>query len=262
MNMKIDPMFVTLQNSWPGYYDRVAICDHIMQGYIPGSYARFNNPNEEVSAHFGVGINGQVVQFVDMGRSAWANGILEQGWDQTIKWLSETVKQKLRINTRTISIEHEGQPGETMPEPQYQATLALHKYIITTWPTIKPDRQHIIGHNQITPQSRAHCPSDAFPFDRLITDLQKEFSVMDTARKVPGSFPVRAEFTNFWFNRGGLAVFGYPLEAERDANGKYGKAVKVQFFERSRFELQPDFSVILGLVGQEAINWRSEMNNL
>lgn len=255
MNYSIEKMLVTLENSWPGFYDRAAICDHIMQGYIAGSFARFNNPGQEVSAHFGVGLSGRIVQFVDMGRSAWANGILQDGFDVTLPWLLECKTKGINPNRRTISIEHEGFTGVKMPEAQYQATLFLHKEIIKAWPNIRPGRKTIIGHNQISPKDKPFCPGSGFPFDRLITDLQ-EAQQVSNSNIVPGGISVRKEFSDFWFSRGGLAIFGYPISSENPAGGLFGSAVSVQYFERARFELQPDGSVQLGLVGREAFNSR------
>lgn len=50
-------------------------------------------------------------------------------------------------------------------------------------------------------------------------------------------------FLQFWEERGGLAVFGYPISEERqDTNPQDGKEYLVQYFERARFELHPEFS--------------------
>jgi hypothetical protein len=59
-------------------------------------------------------------------------------------------------------------------------------------------------------------------------------------------------FWRYWNERGGLPVFGYPLTDEFEEHGH-----TVQYFERARFEWQPDkadneWGVVLGLVGKEA----------
>jgi len=58
-------------------------------------------------------------------------------------------------------------------------------------------------------------------------------------------------FKAFWQANGGLPIFGYPISEEFDENG-----VTVQYFERARFELHPDFDgnpyhVQLGLIGAD-----------
>lgn len=60
-------------------------------------------------------------------------------------------------------------------------------------------------------------------------------------------------FKDFWEAHGGLAEFGYPISEEFTENGR-----TVQYFERARFEYNPksnnpQYTVTLGLLGQEAL---------
>jgi N-acetylmuramoyl-L-alanine amidase len=243
-------------NFWTGRDGEtpVAIVDHCMSRGADGTRATlescaawFANPTSEVSAHFGVGKDGRVWQFVDLQNTAWANGILEQP-DMTLPWLAECVSQKINPNRRTISIEHEGDSPDTMPEAQYRSTLALHRWLVAT-AGITPDRQHIAGHYQITGRQRANCPGPGFPWSRLLRDLAAG----------PGSFQdpvtgfgVNEPFASFWRDNGGLSVFGRPI-SEVSAGGKaFPDCQAVQWFERARFELHAGGAVMLGLVGREA----------
>lgn len=67
-------------------------------------------------------------------------------------------------------------------------------------------------------------------------------------------------FLDFWKANGGLAVFGYPISEEiTEKNPVDGKEYKVQYFERSRFELHPEHAgapqqVQLGLLGTQLYN--------
>lgn len=79
-------------------------------------------------------------------------------------------------------------------------------------------------------------------------------------------FGVRDPFLRFWERNGGLAVFGFPISAERRERGGDGGEYLVQWFERNRFELHPQnpppYDVQLGLLGVEylarrGIDWRS-----
>ncbi len=73
---------------------------------------------------------------------------------------------------------------------------------------------------------------------------------------------LRGKFRQFWEANGGLAVFGYPISEEihePDANGQ--RLLKVQYFERQRFEYHPElagtpFEVQLGLLGREFLRMR------
>lgn len=63
-------------------------------------------------------------------------------------------------------------------------------------------------------------------------------------------------FLNFWQQRGGLAVFGYPISEPFEAyNSTDGRHYTVQYFERARFEYHPElppaYQVSLGHLGRE-----------
>ena len=45
------------------------------------------------------------------------------------------------------------------------------------------------------------------------------------------------QFLNFWRENGGLSIFGFPISEPFDQGG-----FKVQYFERARFELHPEFA--------------------
>lgn len=64
-------------------------------------------------------------------------------------------------------------------------------------------------------------------------------------------------FLRYWTEKGGLAVFGFPLTEEKtETNQTDNKEYKVQYFERARFELHPEFAgtpyeVQLGQLGRQ-----------
>ncbi len=68
------------------------------------------------------------------------------------------------------------------------------------------------------------------------------------------------EFGVFWYSYGGLEVFGYPISGLiEESDAETGLPIKVQYFERARFELVPGVAadaplterVRLGLLGRE-----------
>jgi polysaccharide biosynthesis protein PslG len=68
--------------------------------------------------------------------------------------------------------------------------------------------------------------------------------------------PVRGPFKAFWEQYGGLVVFGFPVsEPFQERNPDTGETYWVQYFERNRFEFQPqqpaDFRVLLGRLGAQ-----------
>ena len=80
---------------------------------------------------------------------------------------------------------------------------------------------------------------------------------------------VAGEFLFIWQYSGGLPIFGYPLtDVTMEMNPDTGEEVLVQYFERQRFELHPEYAgtpyiVLLGRLGDELLQaqgraWRSE----
>lgn len=148
----------------PKDYKTLAIVDHIMSGTLAGTDSWFANPVSKVSSHFGVGKNGAIHQYVDLKNTAWANGkVNKPNWPLLIPGVNP--------NYYTVSIEHEGESGEQMPEAQYQATLALHRWLIETL-GIPVTRDNIIGHYRIDSVNKSRCPGTGFPWNRLFKDLQ------------------------------------------------------------------------------------------
>src|SRR5262249_53777769 len=118
---------------------------------LDGADSWFANPDSEVSAHYGVGLDGQAHQYVRLRDTAWANGILEAGEQWTALGLGAG-----NPNHRTVSIETEDKAnaGEAVTDLQFTAVLAIAQVAIQQFPTIT----HLVGHNVISPQNRANCP--------------------------------------------------------------------------------------------------------
>ena len=78
----------------------------------------------------------------------------------------------------------------------------------------------------------------------------------------PVSHNLSGAFLAYWQAHGGLAVFGYPIsEPFEEANVTDGHTYTVQYFQRNRFELHPEFAgtpntVLLGLLGVDTVRAR------
>ena len=146
------------------YIKRIAIVDHIMDGSMVGTRSKFLNATALASAHIGVSRKGEYEQYVDFDNAAWAHGkVNKPSWSLLIP--------NINPNTYTISVEHEGYSGEPLTEEQYYATLWLHKVLCAAY-DIVPGPDTIIGHCRIDSVNRANCPGIAFPFGRLLDDLE------------------------------------------------------------------------------------------
>lgn len=77
---------------------------HIMEGTLDGSDSWFRNPSSQASAHFGVGKDGRIYQWVDTADRAWAQSAGNRTW---------------------LSIEHEGHTGDTLTAAQLAATARI-----------------------------------------------------------------------------------------------------------------------------------------
>ena len=253
--LQIIPRSTNGVNYWSGRSGHlpVAIVNHCMGrdskgnlATMEGTLSWFRSSASEVSAHFGVAQDGRVWQFVPMEDTAWANGILEMP-DFSIKWLADAVSNGVNPNYLTISIEHEGDGIMEMPEPQYQATLSLHKFILSE-NAIIPSRQTIVRHSQITGISRANCPGVSFPMTRLLAELNaRDKSFTDPVT----GYQVKEPFASFYLANGGLQIFGRPISPGIVWPTGYTGVSKIQWFERARFELHSTNVIMLGLVGKE-----------
>lgn len=83
-------------------YDGVVL--HIMEGILDGTDSWFRNPQAQASAHFGTGKDGRVYQWVDTADKAWAQA---EG------------------NPRNISIENEGNVGDTLTTAQLERVAEI-----------------------------------------------------------------------------------------------------------------------------------------
>lgn len=77
---------------------------HIMEGTLDGSDSWFRNPTAQASAHFGVGRDGRIYQWVDTADRAWAQVAGNRMW---------------------LSIEHEGHTGDSLTPVQLAATARV-----------------------------------------------------------------------------------------------------------------------------------------
>lgn len=152
------------------------IVDHISDGSMGSLDAWFTSPSNTVSsAHFGVGKDGSIHQYVRIEDKAWAQGIKPEEIQQATARVVHD--QGVNPNLYCVSIEHEGTTGD-LTESQFQATLWLHRFIRNTiwekWDLRFPlDSYHVIGHFQVNPHRKPNCPGPKFPWARLYAELAK-----------------------------------------------------------------------------------------
>ena len=143
----------------------------------------FHSDIAKVSSHFATSQNGDYIQFLSFEDSPWSNGTSTDP-DSQIYYRHSSIKQiretKDNANYYTFSIENESFDG-SLTEVQYQTVVKLACKIIDYYESTyhEPfmiDNEHIIGHRDVNPLVRTHCPGDKFPLERLINDLKEIYN--------------------------------------------------------------------------------------
>lgn len=133
-----------------GYAPKALIL-HTMAGSLAGSDSWFNNPSSEVSAHFGIGLDGTVHQYVSSQNTSWANGVVESG----NRWQG-IFRDGANPNYRSLAIETEdlGSITKAVTGAQYAAVEGICRLMLGKYPSIT----YLMGHSSISPASRSNCP--------------------------------------------------------------------------------------------------------
>lgn len=159
--------------------NRVVI--HITDGAanINGTISWFQNPAAQVSAHYVVGQDGEVVQMVMHNDVAWHAG---------------------RANSDSIGIEHVANTHGLRPTAaEYCASAALVRWLCDTY-SIPIDRQHILGHSEADPRTtHTSCPNAVWNWDYFM-----EMVTTATCIEPPASLSLGAE--SFDFNWGDVEL--------------------------------------------------------
>lgn len=107
----------------------------------------------QVSAHFFIRRNGELVQFVDADQRAWHAGV--SCW-----------RGRAQCNDDSIGIELEGLEGQTFEPAQYDTLTLLCQALMQRYPVA-----HIAGHEHIAPGRKAD-PGPGFDWSLLRARLQ------------------------------------------------------------------------------------------
>jgi N-acetyl-anhydromuramyl-L-alanine amidase AmpD len=136
-----------------GNYKPDTIVIHISAGSLTSMTNWFSTPGSQASAHYGIGKDGTILQYVEEDKKAWSNGNIKNPSAKAV--LS---RPGINPNLYTLSIENEGQDLQYAPQVQIDTLCALIKDIAGRW-NIPLDREHIIGHFEIDAVNRPYCPS-------------------------------------------------------------------------------------------------------
>jgi len=139
----------------PNFSERKRDISFIVLHFSHCSYKRlkgkFMDPSKEVSSHYSIKRNGQIVKFVDEDKRAWHAG--DSFW-----------KGHNDVNSASIGIELINDGIGTYTEKQIDALIVLLKDVMNRH-KIKPE--NVLGHSDVA-TSRKVDPGNLFPWDKLI----------------------------------------------------------------------------------------------
>lgn len=139
-------------NFWIGRkgYRPEAVVIHIVDGTLIGTDSWFANTTSQVSAHYGIGKNGEVHQYVQENDAAWHAGRVDAP-------LWKLIKPTVNPNLYTVGIEHEGKPNDVWTDAMKQSSATLIREICQRW-QIPIDRDHVVGHFEVF-SKKPNCPA-------------------------------------------------------------------------------------------------------
>lgn len=178
----------------------------------------FRTNDEEVSSHFGVGLDGRVAQFVPLSAGAAANCCLDGNYDRFWDAYSGFPNK----NFCTISIEHIDPRTDNSSEltpAQKSASFKLVKWIMQTkhipWECVK-------GHFSLDPVNRARCPGN-YPWNELEAYVKGNDVYTLTIQDASSHFHLDPHATGeTWVCDNGFIIHGNILKFYK-VMGQYGK---------------------------------------
>lgn len=141
-------------------------------GSLAGMDSWFKNPSSQVSATFGIGKEGEVHQYVEVGDAAWHAGILNRP-DTSNPLIANYVAQGINPNRCTVGIELLlAGPAEPLSDfPKMEASLDRLLTWLSDQTGVQLDRVHVIGHYQIDSINRSTDPVCCVSIDNVLRDL-------------------------------------------------------------------------------------------
>jgi N-acetyl-anhydromuramyl-L-alanine amidase AmpD len=238
----------------------VGIVEHITDG--DDSRDWLQHADNGASVHFLIRVEGGVgvvYQFMPIHWTAWGNGRYSLNNPYAPEWVKKMIADEVNINHGTVSIEHERNwPFTTvMGGAMLEASIELHKWLVEVAPTIRRNREYIIGHYQVDHISRANCPGGPggalFPFDTIIGAIQQPSPAPPPAVYLDAvtGVPVTGKFAKYFLLQGGITNFGRPLAGEKQDVLEDGNTYTVQAFERALLHHRGDEPVGEARLGYE-----------
>lgn len=134
-----------------------AIANHIGTSTAESNLSWLTNPASGASSNAYIRKDGRIYELVPITSSPWTNGVLNKP-DTRNSLIAGWVRDGINPNTRTYTIEHEGNPGDDLTAAQIASNNQ-----VTAWVAeqvgLRLSRATVIGHYQIDSVNRPYCPS-------------------------------------------------------------------------------------------------------
>ena len=159
------------------------ICCHQTGDTMERTRFWFKDPDSGIAAHFGIAKDGTIYRFLPVMAAGCICKTTYKSEDRYhsnyYSKSSNTLVRNRRTNADfyTVSVIFENERTCQLTQEQYNSGIELFRYLIclcrkeygVEFPI---DREHIIGHYEVSPVEKANCPGLDFPFSRFIFDLQ------------------------------------------------------------------------------------------
>lgn len=204
---------------------------HTMEGTTPGSTAHFKNVNTDASAHYGVSLDGSLVQWIPENHVSYHAG-------------------DYPTNRRAIGIEHEdGYNRQTRPNASYEPrpdalyeTSAKLVAELCTFYKIPADRQHIKGHKEVSQKPKS-CPG-SLDVNRIVLRAKDLMSGVPTNEPLASHMLQPSVFKKLVTKSTNWDDFCVALGISKEASEQYEMGKKVANSIISRLEMAQKTSSI------------------
>ena len=150
-----------------------AVVLHIAEKTLRQVAQTVGNAASLSSAHFAIGKDGTIEQYVSIRDTALANGLRPAGnswFTRSNKPVSPSwpdIVAGVNPNVYTISIEHEGFPADPWTQPMAEANNRLLQWIAAQTGLTYLPHHTLIGHSEIDPIDKPNCPGPQADLERI-----------------------------------------------------------------------------------------------
>lgn len=169
---------------WTGNKGRDAVVMHVAEGTMEGTISWFLG-GSEATAHFGIGLDGALYQFVSVNDSAFGNGasyrrgrwydpkgnLIQPGWSG--------MRPGENPNWYTISVEHAGYYQDSWTDAMDATNTRLLAWLAEQFPSLAPyaPGKSLIGHCDISPIDKKNCPGLRVDYARIAAAANANLAV-------------------------------------------------------------------------------------